>query len=432
MEIGKKKINIQEALSIFFSATILIYFFYGFYTNENSAVAGPYDFELIWKNLQLLKQNTFSNLDNALYNDSRPPLAYIIHIYLNPFIQNKEDFRLSVLIISLVVPILFFFCLRKNFKTSNVYLLLFLTSIVMLSPYFRTSAFWGLGENYGLIFLLSAYLIYSKIDTENLKKDSFGNYLLILLLCFFSSLCVYFDQKLVFIPALCLFHLLNANINYRLKYSSIFFFVIMALPFLYLIYLWGSIIPPNATGKRGLGEEFHLFNLGYCLTIISFYVLPLFIFKKDILFEFKKKLLSREFFILIFLLFIYICSVLIFANFETLPNLGKGIVHKVFLILFEDINLRLIFTLISFFLATAIVYSYFNKKIDFAVIIFLLLMSVFTFPFQQEYLDPLIFLLSFSFFRTKLDLNFKKTYLIFFYFATFSISTKMYYATILG
>ena len=115
MEIGKKKINFQEALSIFFSATILIYFFYGFYTNENSAGAGPYDFELIWKNLQLLKQNTFSNLDNALYNDSRPPLAYIIHIYLNPFIQNKEDFRLSVLLISLVVPILFFFCLRKNF-----------------------------------------------------------------------------------------------------------------------------------------------------------------------------------------------------------------------------------------------------------------------------------------------------------------------------
>ena len=91
MEIGKKKINFQVALSIFFSATILIYFFYGFYTNENSAGAGPYDFELIWKNLQLLKQNTFSNLDNALYNDSRPPLAYIIHIYLNPFVQNKED-----------------------------------------------------------------------------------------------------------------------------------------------------------------------------------------------------------------------------------------------------------------------------------------------------------------------------------------------------
>ena len=126
----------------------------------------------------------------------------------------------------------------------------------MLSPYFRTSAFWGLGENYGLVCLLSAYLIYSKIDTENLKKDSFDNYLLILLLCFFSSLCVYFDQKLVFIPALCLFHLLNANINHRLKYSSIFFFVIMALPFLYLIYLWGSIIPPNATGKRGLGKNF--------------------------------------------------------------------------------------------------------------------------------------------------------------------------------
>ena len=101
MEISKKKINSNEALSIFFSSIIFIYFLYGFFTNENSAGAGPYDFELIWSNLQLLKNNTFSNLDSILYNDSRPPLSYIIHIYLNPLISNKENFRLSTLLISL-------------------------------------------------------------------------------------------------------------------------------------------------------------------------------------------------------------------------------------------------------------------------------------------------------------------------------------------
>ena len=86
MEIGKKKINFQEALSIFFSATILIYFFYGFYTNENSAGAGPYDFELIWKNLQLLKQNTFSQsqssaIDQGLRDYMMKVYNYMTYVY---------------------------------------------------------------------------------------------------------------------------------------------------------------------------------------------------------------------------------------------------------------------------------------------------------------------------------------------------------------
>ena len=432
MEISKKKINSNEALSIFFSSIIFIYFLYGFFTNENSAGAGPYDFELIWSNLQLLKNNTFSNLDSILYNDSRPPLSYIIHIYLNPLISNKENFRLSTLLISLLVPIIFFFSLKINYKNFNNYLLLLFTSIIMLSPYFRTTAFWGLGENYGLICVLSSYLIYSKIIKDKIKRDNFKNYLLILLICFFSSLCVYFDQKLLFIPILILFYLLKSNLNLRLKISSLVFFSIFSIPFLYLIYIWGSILPPNATFARGFGFKIHPYNLGYCLTIISFYLIPFFLLRKNILYEIKHKLINRNLKIVIFLMLIYIFLLLMFGNFETLPNLGKGIIHKSFLFFFKDINLRLFFTLISFILSSVVIYCYISQKIDFSILLFFLLISLITFPFQQEYLDPLIYLLAFTFFRTKLELNFRSAYFIFAYFASFSISSKIYYLTLLS
>ena len=90
---SKEKIKIlTNRESIFISLIIIFYFFYGFYTNENSAGAGGYDgdFKLIWSNLELLRNGILANLDSPLYNDSRTPLSYILHIYFNPLSLDKE------------------------------------------------------------------------------------------------------------------------------------------------------------------------------------------------------------------------------------------------------------------------------------------------------------------------------------------------------
>ena len=98
---NKKKEKIRSFnLNIFtflLSLIILIYFFYGYSIDENSAGAGGYkgDFDLIWSNLLLLKQDIFSNLDSPEYTDSRPPLSYILHIILNPFTYNEAVFRFT-------------------------------------------------------------------------------------------------------------------------------------------------------------------------------------------------------------------------------------------------------------------------------------------------------------------------------------------------
>ena len=81
MENKKEKDNQinQNIFVLSFSIIILIYFFYGFFTNENAAGAGGYngDFKLIWQNLILLKEGIIVNLNNPNYSDSRPPLSYI-------------------------------------------------------------------------------------------------------------------------------------------------------------------------------------------------------------------------------------------------------------------------------------------------------------------------------------------------------------------
>ena len=82
----KNKIEISKLefeKTFIYSALIVAYFVFGLYIDENSAGAGGYDsdFKLIWDNLNLLKNGIITNLDNPLYNDSRPPLSYILHIF---------------------------------------------------------------------------------------------------------------------------------------------------------------------------------------------------------------------------------------------------------------------------------------------------------------------------------------------------------------
>tara|TARA_B100001250_G_scaffold140461_1_gene120323 strand:- start:2435 stop:3748 length:1314 start_codon:yes stop_codon:yes gene_type:complete len=423
------KYKLEEKSSLLAVLLILIYFFYGFFSNEISAGAGGYDgdFKLIWSNLQILREGIILNLDNPDYSDSRPPLSYILHILVNPFIDNQESYRSSVFIVSLLVPVLLFFSVKEKFKQINNYLALLIASIITLSPYFRTSSYWGLGENYGLIFCLSSYLIFSNfkknIQINNLKN----NILLIFLLCLNSSLIVYFDQKLVFIPLYIFSFIIFSNYKLDIKFLTLFFYSLFAVPYIYLISLWGSIIPTQASHGRDVGDFFNLYQLGYCITIIAFYIFP-FLFCKYLTFKnLKTEILSVKFLSLIITLAFYIIILILFYNFGDLRLEGKGIVHKFLINFVENENLRFYFTVLSFLIGAVIIFIFFEKKNDFIIISYFLTLSIVTFPFYQEYLDPLILLLIFTFFDTKIRLTFKKTYLITIYFFGFLMSANIYY-----
>ena len=365
------------------------------------------------------------NITSTEYNDSRPPLSYILHILINPLSATKEGFRLSNFIISLLIPILLFFSIRINYEHLDKNLAILLSLIVTLSPYFRTTSYWALGENYGLIFLLLSYLTYVEIEKNIKSFSSLKVNLMILLLCFLSSIIVYFDQKLVFVPFLILYLIfkLNIKINYKLK--TIFIFFIFSLPYFYLMYLWQGFIPTSANIGREVGSKIHLFHPGYCLTIIMVSIFPfIFLTKMNL----KKYFTNKKIIFSLSIFLLYTILILFFDNFEDIRVEGKGAFHKFSILLISNTNLRLVITLLIFLISLISTLIIFSKIRDLFIISYFVMLSLFVFPFYQEYLDPLMFILIFSFFKLRFNIYSRKNiYFLVFYYFIFSISSNYYY-----
>ena len=428
-----QKINFLDQLApLILSFLIIIYFFYGFYTNENSAGAGGFegDFSLIWNNLNLLRGDILSNLDNPLYSDSRPPLSYILHLILNPFNFNEEVFRTSCFVLSLTIPALLYFAIIRKYPELEKRYSLILALIITLSPYFRTTAYWSLGENYGLIFVILTYIFYLNLVNQIKTDDDFKKILWIFFLCFSSSLAIYFDQKLIFLPVIVLFIIFNLKISIKIKIFSLIFFSLFALPYIYLIFTWGAIIPTSAAQIRGAGYSVHPFNIGFCLSMLAFYIFPFLICRKIQDMNFKK-LFNIKILILFLTFVIYLFSVFWIGDYENLRNDGKGIFHKLSILLFEDLNYRLIFTVLIFLISFFLIILFLKSKNDVLLILYFLVLSLVTFPFYQEYLDPLLFILFFTFVKTDFYFDKKRIYFLVSYFFIFLIGSKIYYNSIL-
>ena len=284
----------------------------GFYFEENSAGAGSYtgDITIIWNNLQIfLTNDIISSIHHQDYYSSRTPLVYIFHTIFNPFTENIVSYRSSVFAISLSVPFLFYFSLRQKFSDKDNLLLLLISSLVCLSPYYRTSGFWGLEENFGLIFLLLTFLSLNSFQKNDISSDR-NLHLKLIATTFLSSCCLYFDQKLIIIPLICFITILRSEKSLKIKLFCVFYYLIFSLPYIYLILLWGGLIPTallDPVYGRKLGSDIFLIHIGYASSMIAFYLLPLILFKDKNLLELIKNVLSKKInYFLIFLFVIYI------------------------------------------------------------------------------------------------------------------------------
>jgi hypothetical protein len=359
---------------------------------------------------------------------------YFLHKTLNPFTDNIESFRKSVFLFSLSLPILFYFSLRERFIKSDKLLLLLISSTICFSPYFRTSAYWGLEENFGFVFLLLSFLSLNFfLKSNNINRT----HIFLILTTFFSSCCLYFDQKLIIIPLICFIKILTSNKLLQLKTLSIFYYVILSLPYIYLIVLWKGLIPsalldPNY--GRKLGDEIFLLHIGYAMTMIAFYLLPLLLFKERNLTDLIKNFLkNKNNYYLLALFFIYITILILFSDFSDQSVLGKGFVHKISNVLFENEINKIFFVFFSFFISWIIILIYVEKKlIDILTIVYLLILSIAIWPIFQEYFDPLILLMVFTFFGSKLYVNYKNSIILYAYFLLFIVSINIYYTNLLS
>lgn len=444
-----KSISNSKFNNIYLLFSILIFtsFILGFYFEENAAGGGTIaELNHHWENYKIFLNNSFVEAVNLTkggadnlgmtYDSSRSPLLSILQAYLifkfeTDNLFNPEKllyFKLLSFVVSLLCFIIFFIVLKKKFIENSSYELFFLaSSILLLSPYFRTSAFWGFGENYTFLsFLLSFFFIIKFKNYIILKADKLLGFNL-LAISFFSSLVVYFDVKTVIIPLICYFIVLFSNTNIKNKYLITIFYFIFSLPFLYLFFLWGNIIPPTQSEARAFGNVFIFENIGYTLSIIAFYLFPLLFFKYDNFIFIKKKFFNKNFLILLIFLILYLIIFFLTNNFDSEIFLGKGILHKLSILLFNDSSFRIAFLCLGFVSSFFIIYLYFENKIDYLIILFFILSSIFTTWLFQEYFDPLMYLLAFTFFSTKIFIKKNNLFFMFFYQAIFLTSSILYY-----
>jgi len=440
-------IKVKNNTTVFLTLLIYASFVLGFYFNENSIGSGGYNGDLawIWVNFEIYKTNDlWTAIHHSDFFGNRTPLLYILHTILNPYIDNIDSYRFSVFCLSLLGPVIFYLCLKQKFKDVDQISLFFISSFILLSPFYRTTAYWGLEINYGIIAMLISIFFFNSFLEKNKKKQKIPFYL-ITLLTLFSSLCLYFDQKLLLIPLIIFFKIILSNIKIKLKVFTIINYLIFSIPFLYLIVLWNGIVPASTQlanpdqGTHLSGINLHIFHIGYASSIIAFYLIPIILLKKDNIVSIIKDFFyynKNIYKILIFI--IYLLYIIIFYNFEDVTVnkqwksaygvYGLGILHKVSLILFKSIFFREVFTYFSFLVSWIIILLSLEKKIINKIILFYLyFLSLLLFPLMQEYFDPYIFLFSFLLFDFKFNFNFQKKIFAFSYFLIFLASANIYY-----
>ena len=179
--------------------------------------------------------------------------------------------------------------LRQKYKINNVDSYLY-SGIFLILPFFRSSAFWGLTENLGWLFLILTIKYYLVVEKNKVN---------IFLVCLFSSLALYTRPYLIFFPVFFIMNLFIKKKDYFILKTSIFYYTIFAIPGLILLYIWGgSVYLGTGEDKVNFILEYHqpkfIFkNLVIFSSIFLFYLLPFHL----VSFSTEKKLIETKKFI---------------------------------------------------------------------------------------------------------------------------------------
>ena len=396
----KVKLSYSKILFFFMYLSLL----FGFFLNENSSGGSKKDF---YSTLFLVYSFSidFNTGIKELINSSvpHPFLHYLIIGIANKYLQNIEILRFFFLHFSVLIPILVYQSLKLSLKKNHA---LFLSSLIFLSPYFRSSAIWSTTDNTALLFFTCSIYFFLKL------KKNVNHYLYSILLLFFCGIAsLTRSYYIVFI--IFFFYSLNIKKFSRKNFIFIsFFFLIILIP-----NIWNYIILKNRLND--ILTKNIINNLYNNLSIILFYLVP-FIFnsKENIInfFIFIKKNINK-------ISIISIIFLILFNNFDYFTySHGGGIFFQIIKAYFYESLFILIF-LIGF-LTT---YYFVNGKSDNYILIFIFFISFNYVYIYQKYFDPLflvtILTLTPNFISDSVTKNNfeKKFFFIFVYFGFFLI-----------
>ena len=230
----------------------------GFYSNENLTGGAIRDFSSYIYVLNIAKNGLFEffNIYSNLTMDHSPFYFALIaviqnlfdgitfelnintdfyHHYLNLYGAEYNFLRLFYLHFSVIIPLIFYICLKEKYKKLDTNILLFVSLFILISPCFRSYAIWVGDLNLALFFLLLGIFFYLKFtNTSKLKNQLlfiFLNVLFIALAAYvrpiYSLFSIFFFYKIFLLKGLKVQLILFSLINVIFSFPAIYYVFIM-------------------------------------------------------------------------------------------------------------------------------------------------------------------------------------------------------------
>ena len=285
------------------------------------------------------------------------------------------------------MPLIFFFILKDKFKLDEKILFIF-SLIIFLSPYFRSSAIWLLGDNLSLIFFgLSIYFFnkFNESNNNNLREPFFC--------LFFLILCCYIRYYY------CLFSLYYLFFFYQ-KLNRKYFFIlllisfVLSIPALFYFYHIFSNADFAKTVTNYSQINFYSNSL-IILSILLFYLIPFCFLQRNLFIKYIRE--NKKFIMIIFLIFFisYLIGQFIFNQLINFSSNGGGVFMK--LSNLYNINKLSFLSFTSFLSLVILDYFFKEKRFQNYSLLIILILSFPIYTIYQKYFDPLFFIFFFWF-----------------------------------
>ena len=413
----------RNKLSLFLIFLLLSGYFLGFYLREITNGAGHIDLEHhIWIVINDLRKDYFETMQNyQRYGEATFPFFHTFQSFFNPATENLFYCLNNTIFNLLIIFIFYQFLKLKRIDFENNFLVSLIPFIILLSPWFRSSSYWGMTENLSFFFLIpSLYFLNLLIQ----KKTSFKNNLILTILI---SLTLYARQQFLF---LAVFHILILLLNNNKKelIFTIVIYSLLSLPGFYVLHIWGVFkdISQATTASSGLSLENILLNVPKISSLFFFYSIPIVLINFS---RFLKIFFSRKC-LLIFIIVLFI-KYLLFNDINYPFKSGGYIVKFNYFFLNNDPKLLILISSVFFAYIISILKS--NNYKYFLILPLIYLNYGFVNSVYQEWFDPLYLFTYYIFFskdhivNLRLNKNSTITFLFIWEFVILTIAYVYYH-----
>ena len=359
---------------------------------------------------------TLLNYDG--FSSRHSPILIIFLSFFEKF--NIPDFLIRIihLHICLLLPFVFYKCLEVKFTDIDKNIFLLFTSLIFLSPTFRSLSIWPDSRLIGLLIFTIAIFFYLKFLEQKKFHYALKNVL-------FVALSAYISPNFSIFSIFFFFSFIQF---YGIKSKNIFYIflinIFLALPAIYYVFYLdiNFLIKSAAIGLKDSDKIIfnNIFNdLLITFTIFFFYIFPFLItkiIKLNNVLKFKNIFFTLFIFILCFYYFDYNAS-----------YSGGGIFFKFSHYFFKNSYFFYLISIISILICLPLIIS--NQYNLFLFILILINNPQYT--IYHKYFDPFLLISFFTIFYYNFDIKKIKTpnnyIFVFFYFFLFLVLSNLKY-----